>query len=146
MQQFHPILAVAVVGLGQIIVCWFVDRILRDRIDTVASGVIRGVQIGGAPPSFLLDFLTSCTLGWRPVVRPSSLCVIGWRPITLWGRTSNCSLWRHVDDVDRHAWLDAAEYLVVLPFRVRLAPSRSRLTALAPRIPCPSKFRTPSRA
>ena len=45
MQQFHPILAVAVVGLGQIIVCWFVDRILRDRIDTVASGVIRGVRI-----------------------------------------------------------------------------------------------------
>jgi hypothetical protein len=45
MQQFNPILAVAVVGLGQITVVWFVDRILRDRIDTVASGVIRGVRI-----------------------------------------------------------------------------------------------------
>jgi hypothetical protein len=45
MQQFNPILAVAAIGLVQIAVCWFVDRILRDRIDTIASGVIRGVQI-----------------------------------------------------------------------------------------------------
>jgi hypothetical protein len=45
MQQFNPILAVLAVGLGNIAVCWFVDRILRDRIDTIASGVIRGVQI-----------------------------------------------------------------------------------------------------
>jgi hypothetical protein len=45
MQQFNPILAVAAIGLFQIAVCWFVERILRDRLDTVASGVIRGVTI-----------------------------------------------------------------------------------------------------
>jgi len=45
MQQFNPILTVAAVGLGQITVCWFLERTLRDRIDTVASGMIRGVRI-----------------------------------------------------------------------------------------------------
>jgi len=45
MSNFAFFGAAGFVGLVQIYVCWFVERILRSRIDTVASGVIHGVAI-----------------------------------------------------------------------------------------------------
>ena len=45
MSHLTTIVVIAAVGLVQIFVWWFVDRMLRDRLDAIVSGVIRGVAI-----------------------------------------------------------------------------------------------------
>ena len=45
MSHLTTILVIIAVCLVQIFVWWFVDGILRDRIDAIVSGVVRGVAI-----------------------------------------------------------------------------------------------------
>ena len=45
MSNLTTILLIIVIGYGNIYVHYFVDRMLRERLDTVVSGVVRGVPI-----------------------------------------------------------------------------------------------------
>lgn len=44
MSDLNTIFAITALALGNIYVWWFVDRILRDRLDIVVSGIVRGVS------------------------------------------------------------------------------------------------------
>ena len=45
MSNLTTILVIIVIGLANICAWWFVDRILRNRVDAIVSGVVRGVPI-----------------------------------------------------------------------------------------------------
>jgi hypothetical protein len=45
MSDLTSILVMTAIGVGQIYLYWFVDRTLRDRLDVVVSGVVRGVAV-----------------------------------------------------------------------------------------------------
>ena len=45
MSNLTTILVIIAIGLANIYAWWFVDRILRDRVDAIVSGVVRGVPV-----------------------------------------------------------------------------------------------------
>jgi hypothetical protein len=58
MSDLTTILVILALGMGNIFLWWFLDRILWDRLRTVASGVIRGVPLSKESRQIALWFFS----------------------------------------------------------------------------------------
>ena len=65
MSDLTTILVIIALAFGHIFIYWFVDRLIRDRLDMVATGIVRGVAVSMEHRrlSFWLSWFTAITGG-----------------------------------------------------------------------------------